>query len=71
MKSVILFNQRELTYAVVGINYTDDEAKSEVEKLRKEGGFHVDQQGKTYASVKDLEARMSEITKGRVERVPL
>lgn len=71
MKSVILFNQRELTYAVVGINYTDDEANHEVDRLRGEGGFHVDQKGKRYSSDRELEARMEEITKGKVTRVNL
>ena len=71
MKSVILFNERELTYAVVGINYTDEEAKSEVDNLKGLGGFHVDQKGKSYASERELESRMEEITKGRVTRVSL
>lgn len=71
MKSVILFNKRELTYAVVGMNYSDEEASKEVDRLKAEGGFHVDQQGKTYSSEKELEARMDEITKGQVTRTSL
>lgn len=71
MKSVILFNRREMTYAVVGMNYTDEEASREVEVLKDKGGFHVDQQGRTYASESELEARMNEITKGGVTKVIL
>jgi hypothetical protein len=71
MKSVILFNKREMTYAVVGMNYTDEEASIEVETLRAEGGFHVDQQGKAYVSESELEARIREITGGRVGKVSL
>ena len=71
MYSVILFNNREMTYAVVGMNYSNEEAVSEVNNLKKEGGFHVNQEGKTYSSEKQLEARMKEITKGRVTRVSL
>lgn len=71
MKSVILFNKREMTYAVVGMNYADEDAFVEVETLRAEGGFHVDQQGKTYTCESELEARIREITKGRLSRVEL
>ena len=71
MKSVILFNKRESTYAVVGMNYSDEEASKEVDRLKAEGGFHVDQQGKTYSSEKELEARMEEITKGQVTKAAL
>lgn len=71
MKSVILFNQRDMTYAVVGINYSDEEASKEVDRLKAEGGFHVDQNGKTYSSEAELDARMNELTKGRVARASL
>lgn len=71
MKSVILFNRREMTYAVVGINYSDEEAFNEAVRLEDEGGFHVDQQGRYYTSEKELEARMYDITKGKVTRVSL
>lgn len=68
MKSVILFNKREMTYSVIGINYTDDEAKKEVDNLKELGGFLVDQSGKIYDSVNELDARIFEITRGRVSR---
>lgn len=71
MKSVILFNKREFTYAVVGMNYSDDEALNEAERLEAEGGFTVDQQGRTYSSESELEARINEITKGLLVKVPL
>ena len=71
MKSVILFNPEDMTYAVVGMNYTDEEASKEVENLKEEGAFHVDQCGKRYESESELEARMDEVTKGNVTRAPL
>lgn len=71
MKSVILFNQREMTYAVVGMNYTDDEAAAEVGKMKSLGAFHVDQKGRTFSSEKELETRMLEITGGRAQKVSL
>lgn len=71
MKSVILFNRREMTYAVIGINYSDEEANMELSKLHGLGGFHVDQQGKMYNSEAQLDARMKEITKGRVSKTNL
>lgn len=71
MKSIILFNNKEMTYAIVGINYTDDEAKTELDNLKDVGGFHIDQNGKTYSSEMELEERMKEITGGRVSRVDL
>jgi hypothetical protein len=71
MKSVILFNRRELTYAVVGMNYTDEDASLEVGKVKHLGGFHVDQCGKNYESESELDARMKEITGGNVIKVEL
>lgn len=71
MKSVILFNRRELTYAVVGMNYTDEDASLEVDKVKHLGGFHVDQMGRTYESESELDARMNEITGGKVTKAEL
>jgi hypothetical protein len=71
MKSVILFNRRELTYAVVGMNYTDEDASLEVDKVKHLGGFHVDQMGKAYESESELDSRINEITGGKVIKVEL
>lgn len=68
MKSVILFNRREMTYAVIGINYSDEEANMELSKLHGLGGFHVDQKGEWYNSEAQLDDRMKEITKGNVSK---
>lgn len=73
-RSVILLNQKEMTYAIVGMNYLPEEAKEEVKKLwegeNQLPAMHVDQHRK-FATEKELEDLIKNNTKGKFSRVDL
>ena len=56
MKTVILFYKKDSSWSIIGINYTDEEAKKEVDNLRKDSlPAYEFTQGKRYDNEKDAE----------------
>ncbi len=67
-KSVILFNKRDNSYILIGMNYLPEDALSELKALEGLNAFTLDQDGELFTSESQVESRMHEITQGRVVR---
>lgn len=72
LKSVILFNGKDMTYAVVGMNYLPEQATAEISNLKKDNlpAFTIDQK-KHFNSEKEVDAIVNSITNGKLTKQSL